>query len=158
MILVGMDFRDDSWAALREARSLARATGLPLEVLHVCEYGESEGWEPRTEDRVALEAAGLPPAEVRVRRGEPWVELVRYAKEQKAGIIVAGRHGASGFQPLALGSTAHRLATASQDPVLLVSGATGRRRAAGRSGSEEVDATTAPEKRTNGSPIHSEAS
>lgn len=153
MILVGLDFRDDSWAALKEARSLAGATGMSLEVLHVWEYGAGEKWEPEAEEMAALEVAGVPLDALRVREGVPWVELLRYAKEGHARIIVAGRHGRSGFQPLALGSTAQRLATNSREPVLLVSRAVVGNKAPGRGD----NADPGPKEEPNGTPTPSEA-
>ena len=158
MILVGMDFRDDSWAALLQARFLSRATGMPMEVLHVSEYGGSERWQPGPEELRALEAAGLNPEEIRIRRGVPWVELVRYAKERSARIIVAGRHGGAGFQPFSLGSTAQRLATASRNPVLLVSRASERKKGTGRRWAHEADSAPERDFETNGTPTSSEAS
>ena len=48
------------------------------------------------------------------------MELVRVAGERGAQMIVVGTHGRSGFQPVALGSTAARLALLSPRPTLLV--------------------------------------
>jgi len=127
---------------------------MEVEVLHVWEYGGGEGWEPVGEELTAMAAADLRPKEVHVRRGVPWVELVRYAKERKARMIVAGRHGRSGFQPSALGSTAQRLATSSRVPVLLVSGTVARRAASVR---EEISGRI-DEIESNGAPTPSEAS
>ena len=123
MILIGLDFLDGSRAALDQARSLAHATGSPAEVLHVREYGDAGGWEPGPDQLAWMESAGLTPAMVHTRKGVPWVELVRFARERGAAMIVAGRHGGSGAQPFTLGSTALRLATHAPHPVLLVGGA-----------------------------------
>lgn len=123
MILVGVDFQEGSWVALNRARELSRMTGLPVEVLHVTGYGESPDWKPDPGQVEWLEKAGLSPSEVKTRSGVPWVELVRYARERGAFLIVAGRHGGMAFQPAYLGSTAYRLATSAPDPVLLVSAA-----------------------------------
>lgn len=158
MILVGLDFRDDSWAALFQARILSRATGMPMEVVHVWEYGEGKTWAPSPEESKALETAGLLPTEIQIRRGVPWVELVRYAKEREARIIVAGRHGGGGFQPFSLGSTAHRLATSSRDAILLVSQGRDRKRSAGRRWTHEVDEAPDRDEETYGPPAPSEAS
>jgi nucleotide-binding universal stress UspA family protein len=59
-------------------------------------------------------------ADVVVRSGTPWLEIVRYAQERPAEVVVVGTHGSTGFQPLSLGATAGRLAILSPRPVLLV--------------------------------------
>ena len=121
MILVGVDFREGSRAALAYARALSLASGLPVESVYVREYGEDGLWRPDPEEEAWMARAELSAAQLRTRRGIPWVELVRYARERKATLIVVGRHGASGPQPSFLGATALRLATHAPDPVLLVS-------------------------------------
>ena len=123
MILIGVDFLDGSRAALDQARSLSSAAGIPLEILYVRDYGEGGPWNPHPDQLEWLESAKLAPSDVQTRQGVPWVELVRYARERGAAMIVAGRHGGSGAHPFSLGSTALRLATHAPDPVLLVSGA-----------------------------------
>ena len=121
-ILVGLDFSDGSARALAEAWSLAGRLGLKVVALHVAE-GFPAAAEPALDPaaRRRLERARLAGATVEVRHGYPWVELVRYAHEIEPAMIVVGSHGASGFQPLALGSTAARLALLSPFPVLVVS-------------------------------------
>ena len=122
MILIGVDFLDGSRAALDQARALSLAMGKPMEALYVREYGEGGRWQPNPEQLKWLECAKVAPSELHTRQGVPWVELVRYARERGADLIVAGRRGESGSQPFSLGSTAQRLATHAPDPVLLVSG------------------------------------
>jgi nucleotide-binding universal stress UspA family protein len=58
---------------------------------------------------------------VAVRHGHAWIEIVRHALEISAAVIVLGSHGASGVQPLSLGSTAYRVALRAPCPVLFVS-------------------------------------
>lgn len=119
-ILVGLDFSDGSARALAEARSLAGKLGLKVVALHVAEgFPAAEPPLDVTAQR-QMERARLAGATVEVRHGYPWVELVRYAHEVEPAMIVVGSHGVSGFQPLALGSTAARLALLSPFPVLVV--------------------------------------
>ena len=65
-------------------------------------------------------ALELDPALVRTRSGVPWVEVARRARESGAVLVVVGSHGGSGFQPLALGSTAVKLALQAPCPVVVV--------------------------------------
>lgn len=117
-ILVGLDFSEGSARALAEARQLGRKLGLEVRALHVAEGFPAPGAGGRVPERPELAAVDGAPVEV--RHGYPWVELVRYAHEILPAMIVVGSHGTSGFQPLALGSTAARLAVLSPFPVLVV--------------------------------------
>lgn len=117
-IVVGTDFSETASIALAEARRLAGLMGAQLEVVHVVDGGGAwsgdgaEGW---------LDAAGLGAAQLVVRFGNPWVELARYAAEVSPSLVVIGSHGASGFQPLSIGSTASRVTVQARCPVVLVS-------------------------------------
>ncbi|MBI4521189.1 MAG: universal stress protein [Gemmatimonadetes bacterium] len=122
-VLVGVDFSEASAQALIEARRLARRLEAEIVVVHVYDGGRRD-WRLGPTQRAWLDAVSLDPAALVVRRGLPWVEIVREARQVDDGsvtLIVAGSHGASGFQPLALGSTATRLALHSPYPVLLIS-------------------------------------
>jgi nucleotide-binding universal stress UspA family protein len=68
-----------------------------------------------------MRAHHVDPASVRLRHGEPWVELVKFAEEVGATLVVAGTHGRSGFQPFRLGTTAAAVALRCRAPVVLVS-------------------------------------
>jgi nucleotide-binding universal stress UspA family protein len=122
-ILVGVDFSDGSARALAEARGLSARVGGELVGLHVEEsFGrrDSDDGAGRAELAELAERAGLATGSLVVRRGFAWMELVRYAREIEPMVIVVGSHGSSGFQPLALGSTAARLGVLSPYPVLVV--------------------------------------
>jgi nucleotide-binding universal stress UspA family protein len=95
MILIGVDFLDGSRAALDQARALSLAMEKPMEALYVREYGEGGRWQPTPDQLKWLECAKVAPSELHTRQGVPWVELVRYARERGADLIVAGRHGES---------------------------------------------------------------
>ena len=132
-ILVGTDFSDGSALAVAEARKLSRTLGVALVVAHVAEStpGAQRGITPGSQDGWLREVQVEPDTLVR-RSGVPSVELARLAAELDADMIVLGTHGASGYQPVALGATASRLALLSACPVVLV-GPRGRVR-----GSREV--------------------
>lgn len=119
-IVVAVDFSLESVAALREARRIARRMRTCLEVLHVDRTNGSMPWDADAANLAWLRVMGLRPPDVVVRRGFPWVEIVRFARERGCRMIVAGSHGASGYQPLTLGSTAAKLAVQAPCPVLLV--------------------------------------
>jgi nucleotide-binding universal stress UspA family protein len=120
MIIVGTDFSPTALLALGEARMLAHRLNTGLDVVHVRSvYTESE-WMPTEEERTWLRAARVGEFDIDVRRGSAWVELVRAAGERVAHLIAVGTHGHSGYQPIALGSTAQRLALLSPIPILLV--------------------------------------
>jgi nucleotide-binding universal stress UspA family protein len=121
VVVVATDFSAVAAQALDEGRRLAGRLGVGVELLHVKEgfRGEQE-WTPRAGDLAWLGRAGIAPEAVVVRSGTPWLEIVRYAQERKAEMVIVGTHGTTGFQPLTLGATAARLAILSPRPVVLV--------------------------------------
>lgn len=120
-VLVGIDFSEGAARAVVEARKLAEWLGGDVVPVYVHAGFREREWQPGPEQVAWLDALSLDAGSVVVRRGLPWVELVRQAESGCAAMIVAGSHGASGFQPVALGSTAARLAIFSPYPVVLVS-------------------------------------
>ncbi|MBI4538924.1 MAG: universal stress protein [Gemmatimonadetes bacterium] len=125
-IVVGIDFSEGAARAVVAARSLASRLAGELVPVFVHQGVREREWCLGPAERAWLEALSLDPGSLVVRRGLPWVELVRLAEKGCADFIVAGSHGASGFQPVALGSTAARLAILSPFPVVLVSPRGGR--------------------------------
>ena len=121
VVVVATDFSSVSAQALEVGRKLAERLSVPLELLHVREgLVRHSDWTPREDEEEWLRRAGVVLADVVVRSGTPWLEIVRYAQERPAEVVVVGTHGSTGFQPLSLGSTASRLAILSPRPVLLV--------------------------------------
>lgn len=55
-----------------------------------------------------------------LRNGPPFVEIVRYAKEEKFDLIVIGTHGRSGLAHMLLGSVAEKVVRKAGCPVLTV--------------------------------------
>jgi nucleotide-binding universal stress UspA family protein len=55
-----------------------------------------------------------------LRDGIPFVEIVRYAKENHADLIVMGTHGRSGLAHVLLGSSAEKVVRKASCPVLTV--------------------------------------
>jgi nucleotide-binding universal stress UspA family protein len=129
-ILVGTDFSAGSTLALAEARQLSRSIGVGVVVAHVAPSPATGDLVPPGREPEWLEAAGLTADAVVRRRGVPAVELARMAREMGAALIVLGTHGATGYQPVALGATASRMALLAPCPVVLV-GPRGRVRGPG---------------------------
>jgi nucleotide-binding universal stress UspA family protein len=132
-ILVGIDFSEGASFALAEARSLVNRLGAELDLVYVEEGREAADWRADDEVRAWLERESVEADTVSVRHGFPWLELSRHARDTGPTFVVVGSHGRSGFQPLAMGSTAARLGVSSPSPVLVVprqgNGQAGSRRA-----------------------------
>jgi nucleotide-binding universal stress UspA family protein len=121
VVVVATDFSSVAAQALEVGRRLAERLMIPLELLHVREgLGRRSPWAPDADEEEWLHGAGLTQDQVVLRSGTPWLEIVRYAQERPAEVVVLGTHGSTGFQPLSLGATAGRLAILSPRPVLLV--------------------------------------
>lgn len=60
------------------------------------------------------------PVYVNIMKGEPAPEIIKYAQQENARMIIAGTRGLGGFEGLLLGSVAHSLVTYSTIPVLIV--------------------------------------
>ena len=68
-------------------------------------------------DQVAQE---LPACHFSLRHGRPYLEIVRYAKENRVDLIVMASHGLSGWEQALFGSTTDRVLRESPCPVLVV--------------------------------------
>jgi universal stress protein A len=139
-ILVPVDFSDASQSALRYARALAEAFGSTLHLLHVVQdpyvqpwaaeaFGVSlagvlERWE---QDALAQLERLVPPAErgrlavtCATRVGHPFVEILGYAVDSHADLIVMGTHGRGPVAHMLLGSVTERVIRRAPCPVLTV--------------------------------------
>jgi nucleotide-binding universal stress UspA family protein len=119
LIIVGVDFSAGSAVAATVARQMAAERGTASSLVHVRGALDSAREHEEMSDEW-LDGLGLTRGDVEVRKGVPWVELVRAAGEREATLLVAGTHGRSGFQPLRLGKTAELIALRSPTPVVLV--------------------------------------
>ncbi len=54
------------------------------------------------------------------KEGEPFVEIIRMARKESAGLIVMGTHGRTGLDHVFFGSTAEKVVRKSPCPVLTV--------------------------------------
>jgi nucleotide-binding universal stress UspA family protein len=139
-ILVPTDFSEPSQKALVYGRALAEKFGATLHLLHVVEEPFVHAWTSQgylaalpsfREDlaraaRTQLEEA-LPAGEreamratVDVRFGQPYHEIVGYAREKNVDLIVMGTHGRTHVAHLLIGSVAEKVVRAAPCPVLTV--------------------------------------
>lgn len=139
-ILLPTDFSDSARAAQTYACALADQYQSELHVLHVMQDVMLMMPEPGTafglpqnylvDLKLGAEKAldNLLPAEwtkgkvvVRATRmGNPFVEIVRYAREHDCDLIVIGTHGRSGLTHVLLGSVAEKVVRKAPCPVLTV--------------------------------------
>jgi nucleotide-binding universal stress UspA family protein len=135
-ILVPVDFSTASDSALNYAQALAETFHARLHVLHVLEdwvlYGGLDPAPP--EVRVELErssrenmakmlsaeAVRALRAEMVLKVGSPFVEIVRYAKDQSIDLVVLGTHGHGPIAHMLMGSVAERVVRKAPCPVLTV--------------------------------------
>ena len=134
-ILVPVDFSETSAAAVRYGVALARLFGAKLHLLHVGEKATSEiamefplGLEGTFEDAMRerlvkiltpQEQLGLQ-HELLLRPGTPYLEIVRYARDQGIDLIVIGTHGRGFVAHAVMGSVAERVVRHAPCPVLSV--------------------------------------
>jgi nucleotide-binding universal stress UspA family protein len=120
-IVCAVDFSPQSERALAFGHLLATPRSVNVSLLHVFEwpFGETTGPDPVTTLRENLEAEArdhlerltsathVRVAERVVRRGKPGREIVAFAEEREAELIVLGASGRGAFNQAVLGSTAH---------------------------------------------------
>jgi nucleotide-binding universal stress UspA family protein len=133
MVVVPIDFSDDSLAALHVAKELVDDPA-HLHVVHVLAIWEPNEpgviWETVDEQSRTEHAAdalkkkiaeqGLVSAQAVVRFGDPGHEIAEYAREAQAELIVVSSRGRSGLTRLLIGSTAERVARLAHCPVLML--------------------------------------
>ena len=139
-ILHPTDFSEPSKYALRYALALAKEFNARLCILHVVEeisnamYFEMLQAPPLAQlmadiedqakkalnDLVPPEMKGEVETEYLIRKGVPFLEIVRGAEQLKADIIVCGTHGRTGLKHALFGSVAEKVVRKAPCPVLSV--------------------------------------
>jgi nucleotide-binding universal stress UspA family protein len=142
-VLVPTDFSEPSAVALRYAKALAQTFGASLHILHVIEvktlaYGElATGSLPPFDLSSILESIEKDvrnrlnqvltesereqyQAQLITLVGNPFVEIVRYARAESIDLIVIGTHGRGPIAHMLLGSVAERVVRKAPCPVLTV--------------------------------------
>lgn len=137
-ILVPLDGSETAEIVLNLAKNLAVREGTALTLLHVCTPGLRQ-WErvhlgyiehiaEQTQRDIAkicetvqcrFEGVTATVAPVLVK-GEPAKEIVRYAEESKASIILMASHGGAGLKQSIMSDIANRVVRTSPVPVWLV--------------------------------------
>ncbi len=144
-VVVGVDFSNESNAAVEQALELARHVGSELVLVHVGVIPETPVGVPDSmaltvtaygqvvkdrldEDRHALQAlherlsgSGVDVSQA-VIDGFPDTGLIDAAREVGADLIVIGTHGRTGFKRFLLGSVAERVVRLAERPVLVARG------------------------------------
>ncbi len=139
-ILVPVDFSEASEVALRYGKAFAEAFGAQLHVMHVFEEPvvpawTTEGYIPalqsvreelekrarqKLEETLSDDERGKFDAQLVLKTGTPFVEIVRYARENDIDLIVIGTHGRGPIAHILLGSVADRVVRKAPCPVLTV--------------------------------------
>jgi nucleotide-binding universal stress UspA family protein len=135
-ILVPTDFSEHSAKAMLYGSELARKFGAELHLMHAVEmtplmYGEGAYVTPETEaeiEAIATKQLEDLPADSsgdlkivrKIEHGHPFVETIRYAKENDIGLIVLGTHGRGAIAHMLLGSVAEKVVRKAPCPVLTV--------------------------------------
>jgi nucleotide-binding universal stress UspA family protein len=139
-VLVPTDFSDASESALRYGKAMAGAFDASLHVVHVMEDLLAHAWAaevyvasmPQLRDEIEKESrqrlgALLTEEERRKYRvetallaGNPFLEIIRYAKAHDINLIVMGTHGRGPIAHMLLGSVAEKVVRKSPCPVLTV--------------------------------------
>jgi len=140
-ILVPTDFSEDSERAAVYAVELARRYGanevhcihvsdIPADLLATSAYymtGPSEQFveQVRTEGRKSLDAfvkANFKDLAVKAvfLEGRPFVEIIRYARENQVDLIIISTHGRGGIKHALFGSVAEKVVRKAPCPVLVV--------------------------------------
>jgi nucleotide-binding universal stress UspA family protein len=140
-ILVPTDFSDNGQCAVKYAVALAEKFNAELHLLHVLQdmlpaSSTGEGLifasagdfvqEFRNSAKKAL--ADLTASDAFkgkkvvsvIREGQPFVEIIRYAREELADLIIVATHGRTGLAHVLMGSVAERVVRKAGCPVLTV--------------------------------------
>ncbi len=138
-ILCPIDFSEPSMHALRYALSLAQEANARLIVVHVIEglydtmhEGEipidlsaysrfvNDDARRRLRDAIPQEAREWCTPEEVVTSGRAYAEILRFATEKSADLIVMGVHGRSAFDMMFFGSSTNHVVRSATCPVLVI--------------------------------------
>jgi len=139
-VLVPTDFSEASESALRYGKAMAEAFGASLHVVHVMEDLLAHAWAaevyvssmPQLRDEIEKESRqrlvtlltdaerATLRAETALLAGNPFLEIIRYAKAHGVDLIVIGTHGRGPIAHMLLGSVAEKVVRKSPCPVLTV--------------------------------------
>lgn len=132
-VVIPIDFSDDSFASLEAAREMSQDPS-SLHVLHVLPILEAADpgiiWHTIDDESRRRHAKAALLEELKKRQwddmnvevliGDPGHEIVNYAEELNAGLIVVASHGQGAIRRLLLGSVADRVVRLANCPVLVL--------------------------------------
>ncbi|MES2566428.1 MAG: universal stress protein [Bacteroidota bacterium] len=139
-IIITTDFSDTSMLAIRHGAFMAKYTKGEIFLVHII----TKHWEKFNVFNPSITVENIEKASIAVQAkleqladdikqeynvnvttvvnsGNPTAEIVRFAKEINAGLIVMGTHGYSAWEDLTIGSNALKVLTKSPCPVLTMS-------------------------------------
>jgi nucleotide-binding universal stress UspA family protein len=139
-ILVPTDFSEHSERAAVYAAELAKRYGAEIHCIHVSDIpadllatstyymtGPSEQFveQVRDESKKSLDAfaaKNFPGLEAKAvfLEGRPFVEIIRYTRDEKIDLVVIATHGRSGLKHALFGSVAEKVVRKAPCPVLVV--------------------------------------
>jgi nucleotide-binding universal stress UspA family protein len=135
-ILVAVDFSDCSLNALEHAVSIANKAQSDLEMAFIIKPESTR--EMFTEGPQTLGAMvkdkfdeliekyqpqmGKQKLSYRIAEGKIYKEIVRLGDDKDVFLVIAGTHGASGFEEFWIGSNAYRIVMASSKPTMTIRG------------------------------------
>jgi len=139
-ILYPTDFSETSLVALKYAKSFVRQFDAQLHCLHVLDeayqywlmYGPDGVPVGPNLQQLAKTAQGqmdefarkhlsdVSRVQTKILTGRPFVEIIRYAREETMDLIVIATHGRSGLKHVLMGSVAERVVRKAPCPVLTV--------------------------------------
>ncbi len=133
-ILVPTDFSEYSASAIEYARALSVMMKATIHLLHVIpepQFGGTPEEKTSVAFRVAAAEKGMSAViaehvdeytfvEHAIRHGQPAKEILRYAEEHDADLIVMATHGRTGLAHILMGSVAEKIVRHSVVPVMTV--------------------------------------
>ncbi len=134
LIVVGVDFSDNSINCLEHALTIARAASSDVVMawVHIPSVAKNLLSEKNTdinqvvtekfEEMVGRYQPTMPDCklEFEIRKGKVYKELANIAKEREADLILVGTHGTSGYDPFWIGSNANKLISIAPCPVITI--------------------------------------
>jgi nucleotide-binding universal stress UspA family protein len=135
-IISAIDFSDCSINAFLHALSIAQKCKCDLELVWVgkpaaqkekfidAQTDPSTEVKKKLDEMVAKYQPELPDSKLtyKLRKGKVYKEIAAESKAQKAFLVVAGTHGASGFEEFWIGSNANRMVASCECPVITIRG------------------------------------
>jgi len=141
-IISAIDFSDCSINALKHALSIAKNCNSELVLVWVGKPASqqekfstfkedaTEGIRKRFDELIEKYRSQYPGVKFsyKIRKGKVYKEIAAEAKASKATLVVAGTHGASGFDEFWIGSNANRIVSVCDCPVITIRGGINIRR------------------------------